>query len=132
MVAAADSGAAAGGVLGESVDDPMTYAVLVDESRPHGRKMDRYAHGTFDTLDAAIRAAKRIVDDYLDAAYEPGMSGQRLWQIYVMFGDDPFIASEELTVSPFSAWSYASERIRSWNVRPPSGTADAPLGRLPR
>lgn len=51
----------------------------------------RYELGAFAGLEAAIAAAKAVVDDYLEAACKPGMTAHELFESYTMFGEDPFI-----------------------------------------
>tara|TARA_B100000378_G_scaffold278887_1_gene284143 strand:- start:1619 stop:1879 length:261 start_codon:yes stop_codon:yes gene_type:complete len=73
------------------------------------RDDDTFDLPPFGSLDAAIAECKRIVDDYLASAYEPGMSAEALYRSYTMFGDDPYIITDEEGV-PFSAWEYAKAR----------------------
>ena len=110
----------------------LSFTVRLEGSDRHGREGDPPAEATFETLDEAVGAAKRIVDAYLEGAYQPGMSARQLWQSYAMYGVSPFITSEELTTSPFSAWSYASNRIRSWRVEEASGARGPAPEELPR
>ena len=86
----------------------MKYTVFVDDNFHHGDKEARTAHGEFETLQAAIDAAKSIVDDSLLHDHEPGMSASLLYTRYTMFGDDPWVAGAENT--PFSAWDFAKAR----------------------
>jgi hypothetical protein len=64
-------------------------------------------HGEFETPEAAIAACKRIVDEFLESAYKPGMSEAELLTQYALFGEDPFIMHSEIR---FSARDYASEQ----------------------
>jgi hypothetical protein len=87
----------------------MTYKVFVDDNYHYMDESERHELGDFSTLDAAIAASKKIVDEYLRSAYQPGMSAPDLYRSYVSFGKDPFIvaaASNETKVL-FSAWDYA-------------------------
>jgi hypothetical protein len=86
----------------------MTYRVFVDDNYHYMDKDKRYTHGEFKTLEAAVEAAKRIVDDGLLNDYEPGMSASNLYSRYKMFGDDPWVSGPE--DSHFSAWTYAQAR----------------------
>jgi hypothetical protein len=60
-------------------------------------------------LPFAITACKKIVDEFLVQNYSVGMTTEYLYQIYTMFGEDPFIISET-PKSLFSAWNYAKQR----------------------
>jgi hypothetical protein len=70
--------------------------------------------GEFDTAEAALAAAKKLVDDYLDSANTPGMTADALLANYRMFGEDPFIVGAGSDFSApiinFSAWEYARTR----------------------
>jgi hypothetical protein len=48
----------------------------------------------FESSDAAIIACKKIVDDYLREAQEPGMTAEQLYASYVLFGEDPYITGQ--------------------------------------
>ena len=73
---------------------------------------ERYELGSFATLEAAIQAAKAVVDDYLThaRAEKPGITESELYASYTMFGEDPFIVGEGLSGVPFSARDYARKR----------------------
>ena len=86
----------------------MTYTVWVDDNFHYMDEDERYKHGEFETLEAAIEACKRIVDAYLVSAYTPGMSADALHASYTGFGDDPWVSGADGT--PFSAWKYAEQR----------------------
>ena len=57
----------------------------------------------------AVAAAKKIVDEYLASAYEPGMAAEELNRSYLLFGEDPYIVPRDAG-SEFSARDYARER----------------------
>jgi hypothetical protein len=88
----------------------MTYTVIVDDNYHYMDKDKRYTHGEFETLEAAVEAAKRIVDDGLLNDYEPGMSASTLYTRYKMFGEDPWVSGSG--DSHFSAWKYAEARCK--------------------
>jgi hypothetical protein len=90
----------------------MIYKVFVDDNFHYMDESERYELGEFPTLDAAIEASKKIVDEYLLAAYQPGMTAQALFGSYTSFGADPYIVampSKETEVL-FPAWDYAKRR----------------------
>lgn len=86
----------------------MNYTVHVDDNFHYMDKDERYTYGKFETLESAIEACRKIVDEYLNAAYTPGMSAFDLFTSYTSFGDDPWISGAE--EKPFSAWDYARQR----------------------
>jgi hypothetical protein len=88
----------------------MTYRVLVDDNFHYMDEDARYELGAFATVDAAIAAAKAVVDDYLEAARRPGMTAQELFESYTMFSEDPFIVGPDQPGEAFSAWEYAKRR----------------------
>jgi hypothetical protein len=90
----------------------MTFKVFVDDNFHFMDESERYELGEFPTLNAAIEASKKIVDEYLLSAYLPGMAAQALFESYTSFGEDPYVVatpSKEIGV-PFSAWDYAKHR----------------------
>lgn len=66
-------------------------------------------HGDFPTWEAALAAARRIVDDSLSHHWRQGMSADELYSAYTSLGDDPWIVPEP-EGQRFSAWEYARER----------------------
>jgi hypothetical protein len=90
----------------------MPYKVLVDDNFHFMDESERYELGRFPTLAEALAASCSIVDEFLLAAFKPGMTSRELCCSYTSFGEDPFIvpdASEE-TACAFSAWDYAKRR----------------------
>lgn len=85
-----------------------TIRVRVASNSSYMRDDDTFELPPFGSLEKAIAECKRIVDDYLASAYEPGMSAESLYRSYTMFGDDPYIISDE--EEGFSAWEYAKGR----------------------
>lgn len=90
----------------------MPYRLLADDNFHYMDETERHEQGTFETLEAAIEAAKSIVDDYLSSAYKRGMTADELFVSYTSFGEDPFIIAPEGGV-PFSAWDYAKQRCQA-------------------
>jgi hypothetical protein len=89
------------------------YKVMVDDNFHYMEEDERYELATFSTIEEAIAACKRVVDDDLSAfgkgkSYTP----DELYDHYVSFGSDPFIvALDAKNDRPcFSAWNYAKER----------------------
>ena len=87
----------------------MGYRVEVDDNYHYQDADERYGAGEFETLDEAVAACRRMVDESLRHLHESGMSAEELWQRYTMFGEDPFVVGGKEPV-PFSAWTYAKER----------------------
>jgi hypothetical protein len=95
------------------------YKVLVDDNFHFMREEYRTEHGVFPTAEEAVAACKRIIDSDLNDMNQPNVtSAAQLYELYQMFGDDPFI----VPVDPndenveFSALDYAKERCSSLKV----------------
>ena len=84
-----------------------TYTVYVDDNFHYMDENERYKLGEFDNCAAAIAACKQIVDEFL--LPNLGQSDDLL-VTYVMFGEDPFIMTEDPDCK-FSARDYARERV---------------------
>ena len=65
----------------------------------------RYKLGEYKTLEKAIEACKKIVDEFLRENYRSGMITDELSAQYVMYGEDPFIIGADEV--PFRARDYA-------------------------
>jgi guanosine-3',5'-bis(diphosphate) 3'-pyrophosphohydrolase len=87
------------------------YRVLVDDNFHYMDEDERYELGVFATADEAIAACKRIVDEHLACAFEPGMTAQELYDACTSFGEDPFVCPvADAEAVKFSAWDYAKQR----------------------
>ncbi|MEJ2600623.1 MAG: hypothetical protein P8Z00_19985 [Anaerolineales bacterium] len=88
----------------------MSYRVLVDDNFHYLDETERYELGSFEDLESAIRAAKKVVDSFLASEYQPGITARQLFKYYLTFGEDPFILAPDQSKAPFSAWEYAQTR----------------------
>jgi len=91
-------------------EDAGGYTVVVADNFHYMDSSEHYVHGSFDSLEEAVRAAKTIVDSWLADNRKPGMTAAQLYEGYVAFGEDPFISAANLEGVPFSAWTYAKQR----------------------
>jgi hypothetical protein len=71
----------------------------------------RYKLGEFKTLEKAIDACKKNVDEFLIENFKPGMTFGELITQYALYGEDPFIIGADERV-PFSARDYASVKAK--------------------
>jgi hypothetical protein len=85
------------------------YTVLVNDNSHYMDDSQRYELGSFETLDEAIAACKKVVDECF-GENSPRMTPGELYKQYTTFGEDPFIVSEGGPSVAFSAWEYAKER----------------------
>jgi len=86
------------------------WTVYVDDNFHYMNEDERYSYGSFDSLDAAVSACQKIVDDFLTT--NPAKTADELFESYVSFGEDPWIkglpcGSEQ---PQFSAREYARQR----------------------
>jgi hypothetical protein len=100
----------------------MSFKVVVADNFHYTDESENYELGTFTSLELAVEAAKRVVDEYLTSAYEPGMSASELYHSYVNFGEDPYVIAPGVEGVPFSAWTYAQERCDAM-CQPQDGAA---------
>ncbi len=89
----------------------MKYELYVDENYDYMDEDERYKAGEFDTIDEAITAAKKIVDDFLLSVYRkrPYISPEELYAEYKRSGEDPWIHPN---YSDYNSWDYAEVRCR--------------------
>ena len=88
------------------------YRVFVDDNSHFMDEDERYQLGAFESEAAAIVACQRLVDSDLLGMYEPGMTAARLFELYALFGSDPFVMPVDPDTArvTFSARTYARER----------------------
>jgi hypothetical protein len=92
------------------------YKVMMDDNFHYMEEDERYELGTFSTIEEAIAACKRILDDDLSAlAKGKNYTPEELYEHYVSFGSDPFIVALDPKEDrpSFSAWDYAKERTKA-------------------
>jgi hypothetical protein len=90
----------------------MPTKMFVDDNAHYKDSDYRSGPKIFADLDSALSEARRMVDDFLAEANEPGMTGRELFERYTFFGPDPWFVPEEdggPTVI-FSAWDSARSR----------------------
>ncbi len=88
----------------------MTFRVVVDDNFHYMDEDERYESATYPTVEAALEAARRIVDDYLISVHRPGMTAEQLYGYFTSFGEDPFSVGSDAKRVTFSAWDYAKGR----------------------
>jgi hypothetical protein len=93
--------------------DQYRYTVAVDDNFHYMDESERFTFATYASLEAAVDACRRIVDEFLEEngkGQQP--SGDDLYKSYVAFGPDPFIQTDDPSIKgvPFSAWTYAREQ----------------------
>jgi len=69
--------------------------------------------GNFQTLEAAIKAAQILVDDFLVSKHQPGMTATDLFSIYKVSDEVPVIFSDAdftISVGSFNHFQYAMRK----------------------
>jgi hypothetical protein len=86
----------------------VEYELYVDYNYSYDED-ERYKAGEYETIDAAIGAAKEIVDHFLESVYRkrPSLSAAELYNEYKEFGEDPWIHPN---YSDYTSWDYAKQR----------------------
>ena len=85
------------------------YTVFVDDNFHYMDPDERYTLGVFATYEEAVAACRRIVDNDLEDWAKRDITAKELFNLYVMFGDDPFIKPD----GGFSGRDYARERSQA-------------------
>lgn len=95
----------------------MRYRVLVDDNFHYMDESERDQLGEFDTLEDAVLACKRIVDEFLISNYRPGMTVAELLTQYAFYGEDPFVYTGDGTVPFWPAITRRRESEKSATIR---------------
>jgi hypothetical protein len=109
---------AGGGAMAKS---GHSYSVFVDDNYNLPPDDERYKLGDFTTLDEAVAACKRMVDEFLKSHVSLDKSAAERYEDYTHFGPDPFIVTDDPDAAhpAFSAWNYAKERCQDKNMQSP-------------
>src|SRR6266851_4139823 len=74
----------------------MMFRVLLDDNYHYLDESARTTLGEFDTLEAAVAAARAMVDEFPAGSLRPDMAAEELFGAYTSFGEDPFIVGPDL------------------------------------
>jgi hypothetical protein len=87
------------------------YKVMVDDNFHYMEEDERWEKGTYETVEEALAVCRAIVEKSVKDQSRPGMSSQQLFELYVAYGDDPFVVVLDGVddSAKFSAWTYAKE-----------------------
>ncbi len=86
------------------------YTVQVDDNYHYMDESERYAAGSYSTLEEAIKTCEEITIDSLKSFYESGITAGKLSAQWAMFGEDPYITGDVDQVE-FSARKFVSEEL---------------------
>lgn len=81
------------------------YVVMVDDNFHYMDKDERYKYGEYDTVEEAINECMNIIESSI--VYVEGATADELFSTYCMFGEEPYIISDEEV--HFNARDYARE-----------------------
>jgi hypothetical protein len=89
----------------------LKYELYVDDNYNYMDDDERYKAGEFDTIDEAIAAAKKIVDEFLllTCKKRPDISSEELYAVYKTSGEDPWIHPN---YTDYNSWDYAEARCK--------------------
>lgn len=100
------------------------FKVRIHELFHFADESEMYTWGEYDTLTEAVAECKRIIDDQLPKAYKEGLTPEKLYEGFMMFGDEPYIlAPTDYTWGPddedINAISYFKARACEICGQPP-------------
>lgn len=88
---------------------PRKYHLRVYDNFHYGDESEAYDHGSYPTYQAAVIAAKAIVDEFFKHNWNPGVEPDNLFSQYSLYGEDPVILlNEPGERERFLARAYAS------------------------
>ena len=93
----------------------------------HGGASNVRRIGEYETLEDAVRASKQVIDEFLNAKLQDGMTVADLFCQYQKFGEVPFIFCDDartINVSGFNHFKYAMIRCSALCNRTESESAD--------
>ena len=86
------------------------FKVIVDDNYHSGGESDRYAVGSYTSLEEALDKCKEITIKSLEHFYEKGIAPEDLSAQWAMFGEDPYIYTGKGSV-PFSARKFVTTEL---------------------
>lgn len=102
----------------------MPYTLVIGDNFHRQDPEHEYDGGTYETAEAALAAARRVIDRSLIECWEPGMSAKRLYERFSAFGEITYIHPSGGGAKPeFHPWEYA--RARAEEIAGPGGGGSA-------
>jgi hypothetical protein len=100
------------GVERSAMNQPKKYHLRVYDNFHYGDESEAYDHGSYPTYEAAMIAAKAIVDEFFVSNWKPGIKPDDLLSQYSLYGEDPVILPNEPGEQErFSARKYAEGSV---------------------
>ena len=86
------------------------YKVFIDDNYHYMDESERYAAGSYDSLEEAVTKCKELTIKSLRDLYEKGITPEKLKAQWSMFGEDPYVFGGDGGV-PFSARKFVSTEL---------------------
>lgn len=86
------------------------YKIYVDDNYHYMDESERYAAGSYDSLEEAINKCRELTIKSLKGLYEKGITPEDLSAQWAMFGEDPYVFGGDGAV-PFSARKFVSPEL---------------------
>ena len=86
------------------------FKIFVDDNYHYMDESERYAAGSYDSLDEAVNKCKELTIKSLENLYEKGITPEKLQIQWSMFGEDPYVFGGCGAV-PFSARRFVSTEL---------------------
>jgi hypothetical protein len=83
------------------------FKIFVDDNFHYMDESERYAAGSYNSLEEAIGQCKELTIKSLKDLYEKGITPEKLQTQWLMFGEDPYVFGGSGAV-PFSARKFVS------------------------
>ena len=91
----------------------VKFTVRISDNFHYMDEDETYTRGEYDTWEAAVSEAKRIVRMCVVEYHKPGMSAEEVFKMYTTFGDDASVSPTPEGEKYFSGWDYARERCKA-------------------
>ena len=86
------------------------YKIYVDDNYHYMDESERYAAGSYSSLEEAVERCKEITIKSLEHFYENGITPENLSAQWAMFGEDPYVVGGDGPV-PFSARKFITTEL---------------------
>ncbi len=91
----------------------MKFHLRIFDNYHHWDETSSYDHGSYETYEDAVIAAKKIVEEYFVDECKPGRTAGDLMASFAMYGEDPVvIPGEPRKGEIFSPRDYAEEYVK--------------------
>jgi len=87
--------------------------VYVDDNFHYMDTKYRNKYGEYNTFEEAIEICRMITENSMHEVYLPNINAEDLIKRYQIFGEDPWIYSEQPGLH-FSAWAYVEKQASSY------------------